>query len=83
MTKCNCGICVTEGVAFVLPLAVSPRGVLLSGAFEVSSTTVTDVAEGVAPTGAAGSEAPLLKEMGKASCGGERALGAELPLDAA
>ena len=79
MTKCNCGPCVVEGAAFVLPLAVSPKGVLLSGAFEVSSMPVADVA----PTGAAGLEATLLEEIGKASCVGKRALGAELPLDAA
>ena len=82
MTKCNCGTRIVEGGFFVLPLAVSPTGVLLSGAFEVSSTPVADVAEEIVPRGAAGSEAPVLEEMGKASCGGKRALGAELPLDA-
>ena len=71
-----------EDGAFVLPLAVFPRGALLSGAFEVSSTPVADVAERVVPRGAAGPEVSLLEEIGKASCDGERALGAELPIDA-
>ena len=71
-----------EGGAFVLRLAVSTGGVLLCGANEMSSTPVADVAEGVALTGSAGLVATVLEEICKASCGGERAVGAELPLDA-
>ena len=48
----------------------------------MSSTAVADVADGVALTGSAGLVATVLEEICKASCGGERALGAELPLDA-
>ena len=43
---------------------------------------MADVAERVVPRGAAGPEASLLEEIVKASCGGERALGAELPIEA-
>ena len=82
MIKCNCGTCVVEGGAFVLPLPVSTGRVLFCVANEMSSTPVADVAEGVALTGSAGLEATVLEELCKASCGEERALGAELPLDA-
>ena len=48
----------------------------------MSSTPVSDVAEGVALKRSAGLVATVLEGICKASCGGERALGAELPLDA-
>ena len=47
----------------------------------MSSTPVSDVAEGVALKGSAGLVATVLEGTCKASCGGERTLGAELPLD--
>ena len=49
----------------------------------MSSTPLADVAKGVALVGFAGLVATLLEEICKAPCDGERALGAELPLDAA
>ena len=63
-------------------LAVSSGGVLSCGANEMSSTPAADVAEGVALPGSAGLVATALEAIFKVSCGGERALGAELPLDA-
>ena len=48
----------------------------------MSSTPVSDAAEGIALKGSAGLVATVLEGICKASSGGERALGAELPLDA-